>query len=56
MRRAIRERRLCREVLANYHRDGTVYHAAVRIAPILDEAGAPLWYVACEHRLPEGAV
>lgn len=55
MRRAIHERRPCREILTNYHRDGTIYHAAVRIAPILDEAGKPLWYVAREHQLPDGA-
>ena len=55
MRRAIHERRPCREILTNYHRDGTIYHAAVRIAPILDEAGEPLWYVAREHQLPDGA-
>lgn len=49
IRAAIAARRRCRETLANYHKDGSVYHADVRIAPILDDGGAPLYFVARER-------
>lgn len=54
---ALRDRRACRETLVNYHKNGTRYRVDVRIAPVLDEAGEPLWFVAQERELTEdGAV
>lgn len=51
IREALRERRACREVLVNYHKSGSCYRVDVSIAPILDDAGAPLWFVAREKEL-----
>lgn len=51
IRTAINERRPCRETLVNYHKDGSVYRADIRIAPILDESGEPLYFVARERVL-----
>lgn len=48
MREAVRERRACREVLVNYHKTGARYRVDVTIAPILDDEGQPLWFVARE--------
>lgn len=56
IRTALRERRPCRETLVNYHKDGTRYQADVRIMPILDNAGQPLWFVAKERKLAESGV
>jgi len=53
IRTALRTRQVCRETLVNYHKDGTKYRAEVRIAPILDDAGEPLWFVARERKLAE---
>lgn len=54
IRHSIRAREACRETLTNYHKDGTCYRADVRILPVLDEEGAPLWYVARERKLSPG--
>jgi PAS domain S-box-containing protein len=54
IRAAIRAREACRETLTNYHKDGTCYRAEVRILPVLDDAGAPLWFVARERKLMSG--
>lgn len=51
IREAVRERRSCRETLLNYHKDGSLYRVDVAITPILDDEGAPLWYVAKERKL-----
>jgi len=51
IREAVRDRLPCRETLANYHKDGTVYRVNVAITPILDDAGMPLWFVAREREL-----
>ncbi len=51
MRSAIRDRVPCRESLANYHKNGTVYMVDVAIAPVLDDDGQPLWFVATEREL-----
>jgi len=51
IREALRERRPCREVLVNYHKSGSCYRVDVSIAPIFDDAGAPLWFVAREKEL-----
>jgi PAS domain S-box-containing protein len=48
IREALRERRACREVLVNYHKAGSRYRVDISIAPILDDAGDPLWFVARE--------
>lgn len=51
IRAAIAARRPCRETLVNYHKDGSPYAADIRIAPILDDAGEPLYFVARERRV-----
>lgn len=51
MRTAFRLRRPCQEVLTNYHKDGAPYQVDLRIAPVLDDAGEPLWFVARERLL-----
>ena len=51
IREALHERRACREVLVNYHKAGALYRVDVAIAPILDDAGEPLWFVAREKEL-----
>lgn len=56
IRGALRARQPCRENLVNYHKDGSCYRAEVRIAPVLADDGAPLWFVARERRLPLAAV
>lgn len=50
IRAALQARRVCRESLLNYHKDGSVYRVEVAITPVLDDAGAPLWFVARERR------
>lgn len=40
----------CRETLVNYHKDGTPYSVEIAIAPVLDDEGRPLWFVARERR------
>ena len=52
IREAVRERRSCREILLNYHKDGAIYRVDVAITPILDDEGGPLWFVAKERKLP----
>lgn len=52
IRDAVRERRLCRETLFNYHKDGALYRVDLAITPIVDDEGAPLWFVAKERKLP----
>lgn len=51
IRTALRTRQTCRETLVNYHKDGTSYRADIRIAPVLDDDGEPLWFVARERKL-----
>ncbi|AOS44438.1 Blue-light-activated protein [Lacunisphaera limnophila] len=51
IRAAVASRRSCRETLVNYHKDGSPYRADVRISPVLDEGGHPLWFVARERKL-----
>ncbi len=53
IRESLRERRACRETLVNYHKDGTSYRADIRIMPVLDDDGQPLWFVAKERLVPE---
>jgi len=52
IREALHERRACHEVLVNYHKNGGTYRVDIAISPILDDAGAPLWFVARERELP----
>jgi PAS domain S-box-containing protein len=52
IRDSLRVRRACRESLVNYHKNGTRYRVDVRISPILDDEGQPLWFVAKERKLP----
>ncbi len=51
IRSAVRECVPCREQLANYHKNGTMYRVDVAIAPVLDDDGQPLWFVATEREL-----
>jgi PAS domain S-box-containing protein len=53
MRHAVHERRVCREVILNYRKNGEPYWVEIAIAPILDDAGQPLWLVARENELAE---
>ena len=54
IRDAIREKRICEETLVNYHKDGSRYRVRVRILPVLDDDGRPLWLVAKERSVPMG--
>ena len=56
IRGALRARRACREMLANYHKDGSRYGVEVSIDPVLDDEGQPLWFVARERKLPADEV
>lgn len=49
---AVRSRQSCRERVVNYHKDGTPYAVEIAIAPVLDDDGRPLWFVARERRQP----
>ena len=40
----------------NYHKDGSSYLADIRIMPVLDDEGQPLWFVARERLLADGAM
>lgn len=51
IREAVNRRVPVRETLLNYHKDGTRYRADVRIYPVLDDAGAPVFFVAREQRV-----
>ena len=51
IRSALSARQPCRETLVNYHKNGTSYRADIRIAPVLDEDGEPLWFVARERKV-----
>lgn len=51
IRGALRKRRACREVLVNYHKAGTSYRVDIAIAPIFDDAGEVVWFVAREKEL-----
>lgn len=51
IRAAVRARQPCRETLINYHKSGTPYVADIRIAPVLNDAGEPLWFVARERKV-----
>ena len=53
MRHAVHEHRVCREVILNYRKNGEPYWVEIAIAPILDDAGQPLWLVARENELAE---
>lgn len=51
LREAQQARVACQVELVNYHKDGSRYRVAIRLSPFLDEAGAPLWFVARERKL-----
>ena len=53
LREAITEKHACRETLVNYHKDGSAYRVDIRLYPILDDEGQPLWFVAREQKLPD---
>lgn len=53
IRQSVRMARPCRETLVNYHKNGSRYVVDVSIAPILDDAAWPCWFVARERRLPD---
>jgi len=51
IRDAVQARRPCREVLTNYHKNGSAYRVDLAITPILDDANEPLWFIARERRV-----
>ena len=51
IRTALHNRQPCHEQLVNYHKDGSRYRADIRLAPILDDANEPLYFVARERKL-----
>jgi PAS domain S-box-containing protein len=51
MRRAVHQCRPCTETLLNYHKNGDAYWVQVSLAPILDDRGELLWFVAREREL-----
>lgn len=53
IRRSLRESRGCREILVNYHKNGSPYRVDIRIEPVLDDDHRPVWFVARERRLPD---
>lgn len=53
MRLALAANRFCRESLVNYHKDGSAYSVDVRIDPIPDDEGAPLYFVARERKIAD---
>ena len=55
MRRAVHQCRPCTETLLNYHKNGDAYWVQVSIAPILDDRGELLWFVARERELKNHA-
>ena len=56
IRGALRTRETCDATLVNYHKDGTRYRVAIRVAPILDDDNQPVWFVARERKLSDAAV
>jgi len=56
IRTSVLTHQYCRETLTNYHKLGTSYRADIRIAPILDDDGQPLWFVARERKLSPAAM
>ncbi|MBA4135943.1 MAG: hypothetical protein C0518_01350 [Opitutus sp.] len=54
IREAVRARCACREEIVNYHKNGARYCADVRISPVLDDAGEPVWFVARERLVAAG--
>lgn len=56
IRTSVRTRQFCRETLTNYHKLGASYRADIRITPILDDDGQPLWFVARERNLSPAAM
>jgi hypothetical protein len=56
IRAAVQARQACRETLVNYHKDGRAYRADIRIAPVLDDTGEPLWFVARERLVPDAVM
>ena len=55
IRTAVARLETCRETLVNYHKNGTPYAVDIAIAPVLDDDGRPLWFVARERRQPLAA-
>lgn len=53
IRTSLQEVRPCRETLVNYHKDGSRYVVDVRIAPVVDDASRPCWFVARERKVAE---
>lgn len=51
IRVAMQELRPCHEQMVNYHKDGSPYRVDVRIMPVMDDDGQPLWFVAREREI-----
>jgi PAS domain S-box-containing protein len=52
IREAVRVHQACEETLVNYHKDGSRYRVKLRILPVLDDEGRPLWLAAKERQVP----
>lgn len=54
MRTALRELLPTREIIRNYHKNGTPYWVDIAITPIFNDAHELCWFVAKERELPNG--
>lgn len=54
LRQAVRERCPVTETILNYHKNGRAYWVNISMAPILDDDGELLWFVARERELRGG--
>jgi PAS domain S-box-containing protein len=55
IREAVHTSRPCRETILNYHKNGSPYWVDIAISPVLDERGAPLWFMAREREVSRPA-
>jgi len=55
IREAVHASRPCRETILNYHKSGSPYWVDIEISPVLDERGAPLWFMAREREVTHPA-
>ncbi len=51
MRQAVWAYRPCREVILNYHKDGTPYWVDIAITPIFDDTDQPRWMIGREKEV-----
>lgn len=51
MRQAVSEQRRCTEQIVNYHKNGDAYWVEISLAPVHDDDGRLLWFIAREREL-----